>query len=73
MEGTDKRLMTFHRELTPGESRSGAQTLLQTPLWLPADLAPSNTEKLKTARLKPAYRELKPTYELLQQDFTARR
>lgn len=50
-----------------------AQVLLHTPLWLLADLAPSNTEKLETARLQPAYRELKLTYELLQQDFTARR
>lgn len=73
MEGTGKRLMTSHRELVPGESKSRAQSLLQTPLWLIADLAPSNTEKLETARLQPAYRELKLTYELLQQDFTARR
>lgn len=73
MEGTDESLMTSHRELTPGEGKSQAQILLQTPLWLPADLAPLNTEKLETARLQPAYRELKLTYELLQQDFTARR
>lgn len=50
-----------------------AQVLLHTPLWLLADLAPSNNEKLETARLQPAYRELKLAYELLQQDFTARR
>lgn len=73
VEGTSKRLLASQRKPDPGDSESQAQTLLQAPLRLLADPAPSSSEKLETVRLQHLYRELELTYELLQQEFTARR
>lgn len=71
--GTGKRLLASQRKPASGDSKSRAQTLLQAPLQLLADTAPSSGKKLETARLQPLYGELELADELLQEEFTARR
>lgn len=68
---TTERFLASQSKPVLGDSKSGAQSLLQAPLWLLADPAPSSGEKLKPARLQPLYRECELAYELLQEEFTA--
>lgn len=59
VEGSGKRWLASQRKPAAGDSESQPQTVLQAPLGLLADLAPSCTKKLETARLQPLSRELK--------------